>query len=50
VTKGKALRFIGGFTLVFGLLGICSAGGDVHRDMLLMAVGIFCSIFGMQQP
>lgn len=47
MTKGKALRFVGGFMLVYGLCTLLSPNGDVRTQMLVVVVGCALSIFGM---
>ena len=50
MSKGRALRFVGGFCLAFGLFGLLVPDGHIKLDVLLMAVGSAASIFGMSQP
>ena len=50
MTKGQVVRFIGGFCLAFGLVGLCTPGGRVQTDMLLLAVGILFTFCGFGQP
>lgn len=49
MSKGRALRMVGGFCMMFGLFGLLVPDGHIKANIMFMAIGCALTIFGFGQ-